>query len=340
MHIPDGYLSPATTLPALAAMVPVWGIAARKVKKSLSRRQVPLLGLCAAFSFVIMMFNIPVVGGTSAHAVGAVFIAILLGPWAACISISTAIFIQALVFGDGGILAFGVNCFNMAFVMPFVGYAIYRLIAGRGGARSKRAAAGAFIGSYIGINAAAFFAAVEFGIQPLLFKAANGTPLYCPYPLSVSIPSMLFAHGLFAGPLEGIITAASIVLIIKFSPDMFKQSTEPLEKQGKTLLSGRYKVLFIILAVLIVLTPIGLIASGDAWGEWGNEHFASSLGYVPQGLAKISGWWKALLPDYTVNGTGNVLGYIISAAVGVLLILLIAIISSKIMHHFRKAEKD
>jgi len=79
MHIPDGYLSPATTMPILVAMVPVWGVALRKVKTALNRRRVPLLALCAAFSFVIMMFNVPIIGGTSAHAVGATFIAILLG---------------------------------------------------------------------------------------------------------------------------------------------------------------------------------------------------------------------------------------------------------------------
>ena len=225
MHIPDGYLAPQTTVPVLAGMVPVWAVAFNKVKKTLSNKRIPTLALCAAFSFVIMMFNVPVTGGSSAHAVGAVFIAILLGPWAATISVSTALLIQALVFGDGGIITFGINCFNMAVVMPFTGYYIYKLIAGRTELGSKRNLVGTFIGSYLGLNIAAAFAGFELGIQPLLFKAANGTPLYAPYPLSVSVPSMLLAHGVFAGPLEAIVTTAAIAYIVKYcSPASWTKS--------------------------------------------------------------------------------------------------------------------
>ncbi|HEX3026524.1 MAG TPA: cobalt transporter CbiM [Clostridia bacterium] len=190
MHIPDGYLSPQTTIAAFAGMLPVWAVAVKKTKKVLNEKRIPALSLCAAFSFVIMMFNVPVAGGSSAHAVGAVLIAILLGPWAATISVSTALLIQALIFGDGGILAFGINCLNMGVVMPFAGYYLYKLVAGKSELGSSRNLTGAFIGGYIGINLAALCAAVEFGIQPLLFKSASGVPLYCPYPLSVSIPSM------------------------------------------------------------------------------------------------------------------------------------------------------
>ena len=82
----------------------------------------------AAYSFLVMMFNVPIPDGTSAHAVGAVLIACLLGPWAATISVSVALLIQALFFGDGGVLAFGANAFNLAFVTPFVGYGVYRLL--------------------------------------------------------------------------------------------------------------------------------------------------------------------------------------------------------------------
>ena len=129
MHIPDGYLGPQTYAVLDVAMIPIWAVAAVKVKKTLKTKQVPLMALGAAFSFVIMMFNMPVIGGSTGHAVGATLIAILLGPWAACISVSIALVIQALVFGDGGITAIGANVFNMAVVMPFVGYYLYRLIA-------------------------------------------------------------------------------------------------------------------------------------------------------------------------------------------------------------------
>ena len=126
MHIPDGYLSPQTCGVMGAAMVPVWTTAGKRVRKVVTSRSVPLLALGAAYSFLVMMFNVPIPDGTTAHAVGAVLIAILLGPWAAVVAVSVALAIQALFFGDGGVLAFGANCFNMALVMPMVGYAVYR----------------------------------------------------------------------------------------------------------------------------------------------------------------------------------------------------------------------
>src|SRR3954453_8344470 len=178
MHIPDGYLSPQTCAVATVVMVPVWGTAARKVRETIKRREVPLLALAASYSFLVMMLNVPIPDGTTAHAVGAVLIAILLGPWAAVIAVSVALLIQALFFGDGGVLAFGANAFNMAVVMPFVGYGVYKLIAQRAPLTSGRRVVAAGIAAYVGLNAAALCAAIEFGIQPDLFTAADGTPLY------------------------------------------------------------------------------------------------------------------------------------------------------------------
>ena len=116
MHIPDGYLSPATSLVMLLLVLPFWVIGIRKVRETMSARSVPLIALMAAFSFVIMMFNIPLPGGTTGHAIGAALAAVLLGPEVATIAISIALIIQAFFFGDGGILAIGANCFNMAIV--------------------------------------------------------------------------------------------------------------------------------------------------------------------------------------------------------------------------------
>ena len=122
MHIPDGYLGPATYGSLWAVMMPVWYLAVKKINAALKTSQIPLLALASAFSFVIMMFNVPVPGGTSGHATGVTLIAILLGPWSAVIAISMSLFIQAFMFGDGGITALGANCFNIAFAEAFVGY--------------------------------------------------------------------------------------------------------------------------------------------------------------------------------------------------------------------------
>ena len=220
MHIPDGYLSPSTCLSISAAMLPVWYKASSVIKKNLDISQVPYMAMGAVFSFLIMMFNIPIPNGTTAHAIGGVMIAIALGPWVAVIGVSVALFIQAIVFGDGGILAFGVNAFNMAFVMPFVGYYIFNALTKDAKVGSKRYIVAAGIAGYIGLNMAALLAAIEFGIQPLLFTTADGTPLYCPYGLNVTIPAMMMVHLTVAGVVEGIFTAIGIRYITKNSPEL------------------------------------------------------------------------------------------------------------------------
>lgn len=358
MHIPDGYMAPQTTIPALAAMVPMWGIAARKVKKEVGEKNLPTLALGAAFSFTVMMMNVPVIGGSSAHAVGAVLVAVLLGPWAAVIAVSCALLIQALIFGDGGILAFGMNCLNMAVIMPFAGYGIYRLIEGRNKIGSSRSILGAAIAGYIGINLAAFCAAVEFGIQPLLFRASDGSALYCPYPLSVSIPAMMLPHLLVAGVLEGAVTAAAVAYIRKAAPQIFLRNQTLLpanpgaasETQPGTVPAAqpetqtepflrRYKKLLIPLGVLVLLTPLGLLTGATAWGEWGADELKSLAGYVPKGFAAAAEWWNAAIPDYSVAGLGETGGYILSAVIGILLITLLILALSVFMKKSGRREQ-
>src|SRR5450755_2304422 len=111
-------------------MAPVWFVAARRTRKELTSKQAPLLSMGAAFCFAVQMFNIPAVGGTTAHALGAALLAILVGPWAAVLGLTLTLVIQALLFGDGGILSLGANSFDMAFIASFVGYGIYRGLAG------------------------------------------------------------------------------------------------------------------------------------------------------------------------------------------------------------------
>src|SRR5512142_1803536 len=142
MHIPDGYLSPQTALVMFLLVLPFWIRGTRKMREAINARSVPLIALFAAFSFVIMMFNVPLPGGTTGHAVGGALAAIVLGPEIASMAISIALIIQALFFGDGGLLAIGANCFNMAVVLPYASYAVYRLIAGRSALTSPRRVAG------------------------------------------------------------------------------------------------------------------------------------------------------------------------------------------------------
>src|SRR3954471_17623256 len=166
MHIPDGYLSPETCGVFYVALAPIWVVAGRRVRKVVKSRSVPLVAIGAAYCFLVMMFNVPVPDGTTAHAAGGVLVAVLLGPWAAVMAVTVALAIQALFFGDGGVLAFGANAFNMAFVMPVAGSATYRALARRSSLTGRRRAIAAGAGAYVGLTLAALCAAIEFGLQP------------------------------------------------------------------------------------------------------------------------------------------------------------------------------
>lgn len=316
MHIPDNYLSPSTCGVMAAVMLPIWTRAVRKIKLELSKKRMPLLGIGAAFSFLVMMFNVPLPGGTTGHAVGATLVALLLGPEAACIAVTTALLLQALLFGDGGVLAFGANCFNMAFVIPYCGYYIYNLIKGR--VKSERGDyIAVFLASYIAINLAALFAGFEFGIQAALFKDALGMPRYSPYSLAVAIPAMLIPHLLVAGVLEGIITSGVYGFIKKTSPGIIYEG-------AKT----RMRPIYALIIGMIALSPLGLLAHGTAWGEWGKDEInrvvskGKVLGYVPEGMKKGFNL-KALMPDYSLKGMPEALGYIISGLIAVSFLVIV-----------------
>jgi cobalt/nickel transport system permease protein len=173
-----------------------------------------------------MMFNIPIPGGTTGHAVGAGIIAILLGPWTAVLAVSVVLIIQAIVFGDGGITAIGANCFNMAVVMPFVSYWIFRILK-RKAEGGVRLVVAAFLSGYIGLVVASLVTAFEFGIQPLIATGPDGRPLYAPYPLSVALPAMAIEHLFPFGIVEGLITVLLLEYFMKHERDLVYAITTP-----------------------------------------------------------------------------------------------------------------
>jgi len=224
VHIPEGYLSPQTWSASYAAMVPIWIIAGRKLRASLDAKRVPLLAIGAAFSFVIMMFNIPIPGGSTGHATGAALVAILLGPWAAALATSVVLVVHAFLFGDGGITAIGANCLNMAVVMPFISYGVYRLVAGRSAPASRRRVLAAGIAAYVGLNAAAVTTAIMFGIQPLIAHGPDGRPLYAPFPLKLAVPVMAAEHLLIFGFIEAAVTAIALSYLARTEPALVSES--------------------------------------------------------------------------------------------------------------------
>jgi cobalt/nickel transport system permease protein len=324
MHIPDGCLSPVTSAVMFALVLPFWVIGVRKLREKTTAKNVPLIALFAAFSFVIMMFNVPLPGGTTGHAVGGALAAIILGPEIAIMAVSIALVIQAFFFGDGGILAIGANCFNMAVVLPYVSYAVYQAISKYQPLSSTRRIIGAAVGGWAGLTVAAFFAAVEFGVQPTLFHAADGTPLYAPYPLSVSIPAMVIPHALIASVVEGLVTALVVAyLMCANQPALEIVNEERLSSEAAGF--AKWRALWVGLAALVVIVPIGLLAPGTAWGEWGAEELAGlGLSFIPEGIEKLSGFWSAPLPDYDLPSLGNSnLAYILSALVGIIVVVIV-----------------
>jgi cobalt/nickel transport system permease protein len=324
-------------------------VSLQRVKKAMDAQTIPLLGLFAAFCFVIMMFNLPLPGGTTGHAVGMGMASIILGPWVSMLAISMALLVQALFFGDGGITAFGANCFNMAIVGSLVAYVLYRLIAYRANITATRRVIAAAISGYAAINAAAFCAAVEFGIQPLLFHTANGVPLYAPYPLSIAIPAMMIGHLTFAGLAEAIISGGIVGYLQRADPAMLHRTAPdapPLES-GATHDAGwswaTSRKLWLGLALAIVLTPLGIVAVGSAWGEWSAEDFSDAATrqqiaaasknqsppqHAPSGLERLSSLWKAPVPDYAPSFIKSPsFGYFVSAMIGVALIIVLAVLA-------------
>jgi cobalt/nickel transport system permease protein len=307
-------------------MLPLWAAAGRHAHRNLGTRQVPLLALGAAFCFSIMMFNIPALGGTTAHPVAGTLLAVLVGPWAAMIGISVALAIQALFFADGGLLAYGANCFTMAFVLPFVGYSIYRLAAGRSTALSSRRMLAAGLGAYLGLNAAAAMVALLLGIQPALFHEPNGHALYFPFGLKVTLPAMLGAHLLIAGPAEAVVTALVVRYLALAGHSLYACRPHRQETSDAPQPHRRRETAWIGLLALVALSPLGLLAKGDAWGEWDTEGLKQQIRnvegreYVPRGLAQMQGHaYQGVqgLRDYGQPEEGrNNAGYIRAAALG------------------------
>ncbi|MEW6545697.1 MAG: energy-coupling factor ABC transporter permease [Bacillota bacterium] len=200
MHIPDGFLDPKTLVGTAVASAGAVGYAASRLSRELEERQVPVLAAMSAFVFAAQMVNFPIAGGTSGHLLGGALITILFGPWAASLSLTAVLIIQALLFGDGGVTALGANVFNMAVIGTLTAHLTYRML--RRGAGFHPVAA--FLASWLSVLVAALAAALELGIA--------GT-----VPLRVAVPAMASWHALI-GLGEGIITTAVLAYVARVRP--------------------------------------------------------------------------------------------------------------------------
>ena len=208
MHIPDGFLNVATVATTYVVSAGGVGNAVRIANKKLGEKQVPLMGVLAAFIFAAQMLNFPVAGGTSGHLIGAALAAILLGPWASVLIMSCVLIAQCLIFQDGGLLALGANIFNMGIVASFSGYYLYRLATAFLGDNRR----GKLISGFIGAWGSVFLASIVCAFE----LAVSGTS-----PLGMVLPAMAGFHALI-GIGEGLITGAVLSLVLATRPDLLQ----------------------------------------------------------------------------------------------------------------------
>lgn len=280
MHIPDGYLGPATYGACWAAMLPIWGYASRKVKQDVKTAEIPYLAMCTVFSLMAMMFVLPIPGGTTGHISGTTLVAILLGPWAAILSVSISLIIQAVVMGDGGITAIGPNCFNIAVIGSFVGAGIYRLTLLAANRKSHSsfavcATAGA-IAAYMAINVGALSTACMLGLQPIIYGGAGSG--YFPFHFKAAIPATMLPHLTMVGALEATVTALVLIFI----------------KKNRTIMVGGMQKIALLLATALVMS-VSTSSAHDYWIEKKGDGYAAVYGhgdtrldYDPASLKKVT----------------------------------------------------
>ena len=260
MHIPDGFLDAKTIVATGVLAAGGLGFALRQVRERLPRRQVPLMGLAAAFVFAAQMLNFPVAGGTSGHLVGGVLAAVLLGPGAAVVVLSAVLIVQCFLFADGGVLALGANIFNMAIVNTVAGYAIYRVVR-----RLFSGLRGLVLASAFAAWCGTVLAAVSCTGQ----LVSSGTVAW-----AMAFPAMANVH-MIIGLGEALITALVIAGVARARPELVEEGAPP-----------RHYREFVVFGMLVALGLALLVAPHASPLPDGLEKVAATLGFERQAAAQ------------------------------------------------------
>lgn len=296
MHIPDGFLSVLVSAICWALAIAGVGIALWQTRRTLGGKQVPLMGVLAAFIFAAQMLNFTVAGGTSGHLLGGALAAILLGPWAGMLAMTTVVAIQALLFQDGGLLVMGANILNMAIIAPLLAYGIYRGV--NGVARGARW--GLFVGGFVAAWASVVAAAAACAVQLVL----SGTS-----PFNLAFPAMVGIHALI-GIGEGLITVGALAFVALVRRDLL----EPSSRRAGSL---RWALAGLVLALAVTL----LAPLASAYPD-GLERVAEDLGFVA--LAREAPY--TIIPDYVLPGIPNeAIATIVAGVLGTLIVAAVAL---------------
>ncbi|MFX0204017.1 MAG: energy-coupling factor ABC transporter permease [Candidatus Hodarchaeota archaeon] len=207
-HIPDGFLTILISAIMWAITIILLAFSFWRLGKDFEEKQIPLMAMLTAMFFAAQMMNYPIIGGTTAHLLGGPILAITLGPYAALVSMTVILVIQAFFFGDGGILTLGANIVNMGVIGVFIPWivfsVIYRLKPGRTGMM-----VGAFSAALLGDLAAAISAAVMLGLSVPVF----------PYSFAIALLVMGIHHSII-GVVEGVAAVVILLVINGVRPDL------------------------------------------------------------------------------------------------------------------------
>jgi cobalt/nickel transport system permease protein len=292
MHMADALLSPAVGVAFLAASGAGIAYSAKKVREEADEKKVPLMGVMGAFVFAAQMINFSIPGtGSSGHLGGGMLLCMVLGPYAAFLTIASVLIVQALIFADGGILALGANIWNMGFYPCVVGFLVYRLIAGKAPG-FRRLSLGAVAGALIALELGAFSVVIETflsGRSELPFNK------FCALMLGIHFPIAI---------IEGVVTVAVVGLVYRLRPEVVKLSLGLTEDFGRGRRPLRPVIVSIFVAALLVSGVVAWFASAHPDGlEWSISKItgATELGSGQDAIArKLSALQEktAILPDY------------------------------------------
>ncbi len=297
MHIPDGFLSTPVAIVGWVLALIFIAIAIRQTRDQLGERQVPLMGILAAFIFAAQAINFPIAAGTSGHLLGGALAAIVLGPWAATLIMTAVIATQGLLFQDGGLLVMGWNIINMGVLTAFVGVATYSLIRRLTGDGMRSRLAAAFTGAWLSVEVASLATALQL--------AVSGTS-----PIQLGLPAMAGVHALI-GIGEGVITVGALVLLQTTSNRVLQEGENAPGRRGANFIA----------AGLLVALLIALFSPLASPQPDGLEFVAEQKGFLERALDPI----YEIMPDYTVPYISNpVLTTIVAVALGTLLVFVVA----------------
>lgn len=299
LHIPDGFLSPLVSAVGWILALLMIAIALRQTRSQLGERQIPMMGILAAFIFAAQAINFPVAAGTSGHLLGGALAAIVMGPWAGTLIMTAVIAVQSLLFQDGGLLVMGWNILNMGVFTAFTGYAAYKLVRRFFGDHSAALVAGGFAGAWLSVEVGSIATAFEL--------AASST-----VPLSLALPAMAGVHAVI-GLGEAIITSAALRFLQVSRPQVLKMGETAPGRRGATFVVAA-------LGLSIVVALFSPLASAHPDGL---EYVAEQQGFLERAAQAPF----TILSDYSIPMINNtVLTTIAAVALGTIVVFGLALL--------------